>query len=446
MKLRILLLFIFVILFLGCAAVGETAKELVLHTFCQGSCFDGRNPQGALLLDGSGNLFGATQDAGSGSGGTIFELSPLQSGWNFLILYSFQFGTGDGSFPNGSLIFDPSGNLYGTTSKGGTFGRGVVFELSPSNGGWNETILYSFGGVAGDGEFPAAGLTLDQSGNLYGTAFGGGNTTGNCSSSGCGIVFELSPSAGGKWNETILYTFQGGNDGSSPQSTLVFDAKGNLYGTTLAGAGDGCTLLRQIGCGTVFELSPGAGGIWKETILHAFSGGEDGAAPAAGVVFNSTGDLFGTAQGGGIRALLNCNPALPPDDGCGVVYRLSPGSHGWTETVIYGFQGNFDGNTDGFEPLSSVVFDKKGRIYGTTFQGGMTWTQDRPRRWGILFRLSPAGDNEWKEERFLFLADGGAFFPTNPVVIDTNGNVYGGSLGGPPNNAQGVVYELVPAP
>jgi uncharacterized repeat protein (TIGR03803 family) len=249
-------------------------------------------PFGALTLDAAGNLYGVTFDGGTGpcgdgNCGTIFELSPPAKNakkWKYTKLYRFLGPkAGDGSSPNGNLVFDSAGNLYGTTLDGGASGYGTVFELSSGPLGWTEKILFNFGNYA-DGQHPSAGLIFDDHGNLYGTTYGGGDGA-------MGAVFELSPS-GGSWTEKVLYSFLELKNGTGPQGPLVFH-KGNLYATTGSGG------AQQGDVGVVFKLSP-SGGTWKETVLHSFSGPpSDGWEPAGGVVFDRHGNLYGVANGGG---------------------------------------------------------------------------------------------------------------------------------------------------
>jgi uncharacterized repeat protein (TIGR03803 family) len=208
-----------------------------------------------------------------------------------------EFGNGsDGTDPNGGLVIDAVGNVYGTTEGGGIYtcngfvnSCGAVFELSPSGSGWTETVLYSFNGT--DGYQPRAGLVMDAAGNLYGIAFQGGNVTGqNCAPFGCGSMFEMSPNAGGGWTESALYNFNNQPDGALPAATLILDPVGNLYGTTsLGGSG---------GEGTVFEVSP-RGGEWNETVLLSFDG-VNGGLPATGVIRDRLGNLYGTTGLGGL--------------------------------------------------------------------------------------------------------------------------------------------------
>jgi len=265
----------------------------VLHSF---TGTDGGEPYAGVVLDAAGNLYGTGSSAAAfGVLGTVFK---VDTAGNFTVLHFF---TGsDGCGPSGGVIMDAAGNLYGTAGGCGAFGQGAVFKLDPLG---NATVLYSFkGGNTGgsDGSGPTGGLIMDAAGNLYGTTVVGGgfDTSGTCGSQtgvgGCGTVFKLDPSG----NETVLYSFKGGSDGAFPfplgDGHLVRDAAGNLYGTTLEGSPGTCTGHNQVvvGCGTVFKLDPAG----NETILYSFTGGGDGAFPYAGLVMDTTGNLYGTAS------------------------------------------------------------------------------------------------------------------------------------------------------
>jgi uncharacterized repeat protein (TIGR03803 family) len=209
--------------------------------------------------------------------------------WNEKVLHAFNDHRTDGSSPEYGLVIDAAGNLYGTTPSGGIHDYGTVFELSPTvGGGWTETVLHNFNQNGTDGALPSAALIFDAAGNLYGTTSAGGLYYD-------GTVFELSPTVGGGWTETVLHNFnQNGTDGVSPSGGLIFDAAGNLYGTTFAGG-----LYLD---GTVFELSPAGGGAWTETVLYTFCSQNDcrdGSFPAAGLIFDAAGNLYGTTQGSG---------------------------------------------------------------------------------------------------------------------------------------------------
>ena len=286
--------------------------ETVLYSFAGDP--DGAEPL-TITMDAAGNLYGTTEYGGRGISdyclmghppgcGTVFELSPRPGGgWTESVLYSFT-GAADGSQAFGTLISDNAGNLYGTTADGGSFGEGTVFELSRGEGGdWTKTVLHSFGEGA-DGSVPYAGVISDSAGNLYGTTTGGGQAGGGiCQIDGCGTVFELSPSADG-WMETVLYSFNGPpDDGVLPEGSLIMDAAGHLYGTTVFG-GPYC----GEGCGTVFELSPGEGGGWTEAILYSFEGSpNDGSLPEGSLILDAVGNLSGTpvygASGGTVFEL-----------------------------------------------------------------------------------------------------------------------------------------------
>jgi uncharacterized repeat protein (TIGR03803 family) len=334
---------------------GRGWTETVLYSF--GEASDGIIPIGGLLLDEKGNLCGLTQQGGASGHGTAFELSPHSGGgWTKTTIYAFAGGS-DGSFPYGGLISGSQGNLYGFTLSGGSGpcqyygpGCGTVFELRRSHGSWREAVLFSFPGGAG-GQSPG-GLTLDESGGLYGTTFQGG-------SSGAGIVFKLTHS-GGQWMESILHAFTGGRDGSAPGSVSL-DRSGSLYGTTSSGSGGGCSS----GCGLVYELKPIAKGKWKEIVLHRFTDkSHDGVIPYASLIFDQAGNLFGTTSGGGAY-------------GQGIVFELMQNFDGrWIETVIQ----NFFGVDQGFAP-GTLVFGKDGLLYGSAAGGAYNG--------GLVFRLSP---------------------------------------------------------
>ena len=209
----------------------------MLHAFTGSP--DGADPASGMIFDQAGNLYGTTQFGGCSLGcGTVFELTPSASGWTETVLYNFQ-GANDGAILYGGLVLDPAGNLYGTTVYGGAGGGGTVFELTPSNGDWDFSVLHSF--VLQPTGGPTGTLARSAAGNLYGTVFSGGN---GCSGYGCGSVFELSPSAGG-WTFTSLYEFNDGRDGGNPYAGVTLDSAGNLYGTTSGLLG---------GDGSVFQI------------------------------------------------------------------------------------------------------------------------------------------------------------------------------------------------
>jgi len=270
------------------------------------------------------------------------------------------------------LVLDSSGNLYGTTSSYGTtncgqgnqVGCGTLFELSPrSRGRWTETTLHDFTGQPNDGGFPEGGLVLDESGNLYGTTTIGG-------SSDQGTVFELSPGSNGQWAETLLYNFTGDDAGAFPTGNLIFDSSGSLYGLAMFGGPGQC--FAGIGCGAVFELSPGGGGTWTATALYDFTGyPKDGDYPVGALTFDKAGNLYGATQQGGVFS----GPCYPL--GCGTVFELTlAGGGSWNENVLYRFN-----SSDGSNP-TGVIRDKAGNLYGSTYYGGPAYD-------GVVFEVRP---------------------------------------------------------
>src|ERR1039457_3038603 len=382
--------------FYGGAATGFTSSgvvykldpsgnETVLHTFTGGA--DGGEPYAGVIRDSAGNLYGTTRYGGIASSysGVVYRLDPAG---NETVRYSFP-SPADGSYPSpGGVIRDSAGNLYGTTELGGQAGAGVVYRLDPSG---NETVLYTFTGGA-DGSEPVAGVIRDSAGNLYGTTQRGGATGGFAVS---GVVYKLDPAG----NETVLYTFTGGADGSGPWAGVIRDSAGSLYGTTQRGG--------TAGFGVVYKLDPSG----NETVLYTFTGGADGSGPIAGVIRDSAGNLYGTTYGGGTASR-------------GVVYKLDPAGH---QAVLY----TFTGGADGGYPWAGVIRDSAGNLYGTTNGGG---TASR----GVVYKLDPAG-HQTVLYTFTGGADGG--YPWAGVIRDSAGNLYGTTLGGGRAGA-GVVYKL----
>src|SRR5271165_2696192 len=305
-------------LLLATAAEAAT-KEKVIYSFQGGT--DGSGPEPELFRDAAGNLYGTTAEGGSQQMGTVFELSPKAGGgWTEQVIYSFQGGT-DGSSPSSGVIADAAGNLYGETGEGGSQSVGAVYELSPSENGWTEKVLYSFVDQT-TGVFPGGGLVFDAAGNLYGTTSQGGVPF------GLGTVFQLVSDGKGNWSEKVILGFGRNHDGGLPFAGLMVDANGNLFGTTLAGYGEG----------TVYELIPQPNGRFKRKVLHRFKGGKDGANPSGRLIRDSAGNLYGTAQSGG--AASNSNGC---DFGCGTVFSLSKTAKAWSFSVLYSFTGGQDG-------------------------------------------------------------------------------------------------------
>lgn len=292
---------------------------------------------------------------------------------------------------------------------------------APSVTTYTLTTLYSFTDLA-DGSFPESGLVLGSGGSLFGTASSGG--------SGWGSVFELTPNKTGTWTETTLYNFTGGADGGNPLSELIIGKNNVLYGTTYAGGAHNF--------GTVFQLAPGAGGVWTPKVLYSFAGGTDGAYPEAGLTLISSGALYGTTYGGG-------------SSGLGTVFVLIPSLTGWTEKQLYSFKGG----VDGANPLADLVIGTGGVLFGTTSQGGSVSNSNGTfANWGTVFELTPAGGGTWTESviyTFTGGSDGGT--PESPVILGLGGVLYGSTFwggatlgcpeGGYPQGC-GVVYQLAP--
>ncbi len=396
------------------AGIPVVAQENVLHSF-DPATGDGELSTANLVSDAAGNLYGTTNSGGANNLGTVFELSPASDGaWNETILLSFD-GT-HGSSPDAGLILGASGNLFGTTPSGGTgnlgfcvnTGCGVVFELSPASGGtWIQTILHNFNNDGTDGLVSTASLVSDGSGNLYGTTETGGAFFN-------GTVFELSPQSGGGWIENILYSFNNSPDGITPRGSLVRDAHGNLYGTTLYGG--------AYGGGTVFALSRTSGGIWTEKVLHSFNNnGVDGYAPVCGVTLEpSSGNLFGVTIDGGFYGL-------------GTVFELRHGTTGgWAEKVLY----NFNGSTTGGRPEGNLTLDASGSLLGTTQEGG-------DYSYGIAFKLTHSSEGLTETILHSFGSGTDAATPAAAVIFGLDGNLYGTTYFGG-TYGEGAVFEVAP--
>lgn len=361
---------------LGCGIVFELVKsssgftEKILYTFGTSSpVSDGVSPMAGVIMDGSGNLFGTTAYGGSfqctlylGSDGcgTVFELVKSSSGYTENVIYTF---TGpDGEYPEAGLIMDTSGNLFGTTSSGGACGLGTAFELVKSSGAYTEKVLYSFGCAPADGWNPYAGVIADATGTLYGAAESAGDLNA-CGGFGCGLVFELVNSSG-EYSEKILYDFTG-SDGELPSGNLIFDSAGNLYGTTQEGGADGD--------GTIFQLASSSSG-YTESVLYSFRGPNenDGQNPIAGLIIDSSGNLYGTTQLGGS----GCVP-----QGCGIVFELVNSAGAYSEKILHAF----GAPGDGVNALAPLILDSAGNLYGTTSDGGSTICSC-----GAVFEINPS--------------------------------------------------------
>jgi uncharacterized repeat protein (TIGR03803 family) len=395
---------IFTVTLLGANSYAASV-ERVLHNFTN-SGKGGYDPYASLVSDGAGNLYGTTTLGGVYGQGTVFELTPRTGGgWKETVLHSFNNNGKDGCGPTAGLVFDAVGNLYGTTSGCGAYHKGTVFQLTPkTGGGWRETLLRSFGVNSSDGYFPAACLIIDHVGKLYGTTSEGG-------AYGYGTVFELAPKKLRGWIEKVLHNFDfNSNDGYNPEAGLISDASGNLYGTTSVGG--------VYGYGTVFELTPQTGGGWTEAVLHNFNfNGSDGEFPEASLILDTAGNLYGTTSSGGAY-------------GYGTVFELTKGT--WVETVLYNFG---SASQDGNHPYAGLILDSAGNLYGTTSAGGVYG-------YGTVFALTFNAGNWTETIRHNFnnnSKDG--YSPWAGLTFDAAGNLYGAtSLGG--TSGYGTVFEV----
>jgi len=335
-----------ILLYVVLAPHASAVVEQTLHTFDASAA----NPTTNLVFDAQGNLYGATGNGGNQTCnfgcGVVFRLS-ARSGYK--VIYQFT-GGADGGYPEGSLVFDAAGDLYGVTA----WGYGTIFKLSPQpDGTWTQTTIHAFSGVP-DGSTPYSGLTMDAAGNLYGTTRVGG-------ASGVGCVYQLTPQPDGTWKESVIHSFYG-PDGEYPWAEVSVASNGTVYGTTIWGG--------AYQHGTVFSLTPN-GGSWKESVLFSFKGGKNHGEPAGNVVLDSFGNLIGTASDNG--------ESYP-----GCVYKLTPNPDGtWTGTTIHTFAKAGDGSF----PEGNLIRDRLGDLYGTTYVGGAGY--------GTIFRLQSLPGGAW---------------------------------------------------
>jgi uncharacterized repeat protein (TIGR03803 family) len=386
-KLALTLLFVCLL----CRAQAQTFTTL--YNFTGGQ--DGNTPSGQVTFDAKGNIYGATifgggmTLCGSNSGcGTIYELTPNNGQWTETVLYRFTGGK-DGGEPNGGLVFDAQGNLYGTTAIGGS-GHGVVFELSPGENGWTETVLKVFWGK--NGWDPGAGLVIDPSGNLYGsTQFGGTSTS--CIS-GCGTVFKLSNNAG-VWKFQTIYEMT--YLAQWPDGPLVMDSKGALYGTTMYGHGK----EKLEAEGVAFKVSF-LNGRWIHSFIHFFTNTCE--MPMGGLSFDAAGNLYGSGYTGNTHV--------------GCVYKMTPNGTAWKFSVLDSFQ----------HPDSGIAIDQSGNLYGTS-DGGL----------GSVFQLTSGSWVYTDLHNFNSESSG----PDGNLTLDSSGNVYGTTTGDGEKNF-GSVYEIQP--
>ena len=386
---------------------------------------DGGGPSGALIADGAGNLYGIAFEGGAYGPGVVFELSFSNGAWQETVLHNFGNGN-DGQGPVGDLIFDASGNLYGVTRSGGTAGYGTVYELTPTGSGWQETVLHNFAGWA-DGVNSATGVVFDKPGNLYGTTEYGGDVGSKYCPNGCGTVFTLTHN-GNAWNYSVIHNFEYYPDGNDPGGStvsgngLVFDGQGNLYGTTYNGGSLTCPQPTPYsggqGCGVVFKMTQ-SGGVWQYSVLHTFEANYDGLGPS-GLLIDPSGNLYLTSYGG--FSTQQCAT-------CGNLFELTPSG---TLTELYYFWGD----NLGYSP-SGLVRDQAGNFYGVA--SGGPYSCEQGVGCGTVFRLSQTGQN-WEGGAFYDFPGGAAgWIPWSVTVVGNK--LYGTTQQGGGSN-YGVVFEI----
>ena len=378
------------------AALGHAQTYTVIHNFS--GCADGDFPTSTLIWDRAGNLYGSTELGGVhctyDNDGVVFQVKHNQSGWTVRPLQEFVFTNDNIAYPldYGGLAFGPDGNLYGTTHYGGPSNFGIVFRLQPPPRActlflclWSLTILHEFNG--NDGGYPGSGVVFDAAGNLYGTT-------------ALGSAYELTPSGGG-WNDIVI-------PGAPTNAGFVLDTAGNLYGVGTGGSH---------GQGAVYEFSPSPSG-WTQTTIYSFTGGNDGTTPVGGLIIDHTGNLYGSTSHGG-------------SGGGGTIFELSPSGGGWTLNTLC----SFAGNAQNFGPQSPLTMDAAGNLYGTTMSDG--------HGAGTIFKATNSGGIWTCTDLYSYELGPNGGFPIGGVTLDGSGNLYGTTSEGGAFGA-GVIWEILP--
>jgi uncharacterized repeat protein (TIGR03803 family) len=398
---RMVLIFAATLLVSG-ALTASTTK--LVYSFAGGS--DGEYLDTELVMDNAGNLYGTSVQGGAFGSGTVFQVTTAEV---HTVLYSFTGGP-DGGEPYKGVTLDAQGNLYGTAVTGGggacEGGCGVVFKLAKSGGSWTQSVIHTFTGSDGSG--PGSPVAFDAHGNIYGTTPTGG-------ANGLGVVYQLKPNGTGGWTYHIIHTFTGGEDGSGGSAgRFLVDTDGNLFNV--------CTVGGANGFGVVYEMSPTQSGQWRFTTLYAFKDSPDGALPYGGLVFDKAGNLYGTTYYAGAHDL-------------GTVYKLTRNGTTWSESVLYSFKGG----TDGANPISSLVADSSGNLYGTTSEAGASTCGC-----GVIFKMTRGATGKWAESvvyRFPGSPDPG--FAYNGMISGSGGTFYGATVHGGGTN-DGTIYQFTP--
>lgn len=380
---------------LVCAPPAVAHGFQVIHNFTNGS--DGGVPPYTLVLDKKGRLTGTANEGGANGTGTVFRMKHGKSGWSLTTLYNFNDTDGQ---PGWGLTWY-KGSIYTNAFYESVFGGacGSALQLNRAQRSWQTVLMHTY--VEKQDGCPTGNLVLDSTGNVYGVTQDGG-------AGGFGSIFELSYS-GSSWNQSILYSFQGGSDGGAPYSGLVFDSAGNLYGTTTRAGGSGC----GEGCGTVFELSPSNSG-WTYNVIYTFEGGEDGGMPTAGLVFDNAGNLYGAAESYGAN-------------GGGTVFELAPTQSAWTFSVLASMAGDAG-------PVAPLTIGSNGTIYGTNYRDGTDG-------YGSAFQVTQSGGKWTYKDLHDFTGSSDGGYPGGGVTPDAKGNLFGTTVLGGADN-YGVVYEI----
>lgn len=362
----------------------------VIHDFTGG--VDGGVPGYTLAIDRKGHFVGTANLGGTHGDGTVFKLIHKKSGWTIVPLYNFT----DQDGQPGWGVTLAHGSMYANASYAQVMDGpcGSALQLNPSQGGFQEVLMRTY--VKKEEGCPTGNLELDKAGNVFGVTQDGG-------ANGWGSIFELTNSGSG-WSETVIYSFQGGNDGGAPYTGLISDPAGNLYGTATARGAHGY--------GTVFELTPNGSG-WTYNVLYAFTGGTDGGQPTAGVVL-SNGNLYGAAESFGKK-------------GGGTVFQLAPSNGGWSFNVLASLSGSGG-------PVAPLTIDSSGTIYGTNFFDGASG-------YGSVFKLAQVNGKWTYRDLHDFTGGSDGGYPGGGITLDDKGNLYGTAVIGGADN-YGVIYRI----